>query len=238
MSLNKHIISYGERQIEFAIRYSSRKTLAINVLPDMTVEVVAPHNTENNVIYEKVRKKARWILKQIIFFQQYHPKTPERKYVSGETHRYLGRQYRLRVIQGEYEKVNLIHGYITIKTRNPMCAKNTQKLLENWFLTRAKIKYKERLDYCITQFPNHLKVIPAGMTIRKMTNRWGSMTMNGRIILNRRLIQAPTPCIDYVIIHELCHLIYSHHGPEFWRLLSKVLPEWEKRKNKLEEVMV
>jgi hypothetical protein len=111
---------------------------------------------------------------------------------------------------------------------------DTQELLEAWFVLHAKERLHARLHAALERFPDPALVTPKGMIVRSLESRWGSMTAAGNLVLNWRLIHASTQCIDYVITHELCHLIHANHGKEFWHLLARVFPEWEKYKNKLE----
>jgi predicted metal-dependent hydrolase len=229
-----HTIPYGSKELCFSLQRKDRSTLAIHVHPDMSVEIVAPLNADLEKIYAKVRKRARWITRQVYFFRQFHPKKSERKFEPGETHRYLGRQYRLKLIPSIQSDVSLSGGFIVVKTHYPKRAKHTQELLEAWFVLRAKERFKARLQVALERFPDPDLVTPKGMIVRSLESRWGSMTAAGNLVLNWRLIHASTQCIDYVITHELCHLIHANHGREFWNLLARVFPEWEKYKNKLE----
>jgi len=100
-------IQFGSKQIYFQLEYSSRKSLGITVKPDLSVLVKAPADISLEKVKEKLRKKAPWIIRQQSFFLYFHPRTPARKYISGETHLYLGRQYRLKIIQNNFESVKL-----------------------------------------------------------------------------------------------------------------------------------
>jgi predicted metal-dependent hydrolase len=234
-------LEYGTSKIGFLVCRRERKTLEINVQPDMRVEVVAPIQATNEEILRKVRKRAPWINKQIRFFFQYHPRTPARKYLAGETHRYLGRQYRLKVIsdvdQDTCKKVRMARGYIEVRSPYPNQPDTTRHLTRAWLKERAHIKFAERLGICLEQFPDSEAFRPAGMVIRNMTKRWGSMTPSNRLILNLELIRAPVDAIDYVITHELCHIKHNHHGPEFFKLLERTMPDWKRRKIKLEKTL-
>ncbi|MGE0190142.1 MAG: M48 family metallopeptidase [Steroidobacteraceae bacterium] len=238
MSLNTHSVPYGSRTIDFELRRADRKTMAIHVHPDMRVEVVAPKTANLDKVYQKVRKRAKWVKTQQIFFEQFHPKTPPRQFVSGENHRYLGRQLRLKVKRDIACGVKISAGYILVSTHYPNNTKLTCELVTDWFKTRAHQKFKERLEICIQRFPNPEKFSPHAVIIRRLNNRWGSMTGAKRLVLNTRLIHAPLVCIDYVIIHELCHMQHPDHSPKFWKLLTAVLPDWQKRKNQLEKYLV
>lgn len=232
-----HSVLYGSQVISFQLKRRKRTTLAISVYPDLTVEVVAPLDAPLERVYAKVRARARWIKHQLRFFDQFLPRTPDRQYVSGETHRYLGRQYRLKVVEGDSPSVKLTRGWLTVTSPAPTDVAVTRRLVEAWFLGRARGKFAERLNECLRLFPDPEAVRPVGLIVRSLSARWGSMTAARRLVLNRRLIQAPTPCIDYVIAHELCHVLHPHHGPEFRRMLEFVMPDWEKRKLRLEQVM-
>ena len=237
MGTDAHSIVYGSKSINFKLQYSNRKTMAIHVYPNMNVEVVAPYDAQIEKIYEKIKKRASWIIAQQSFFKQFHSKELARQFVSGETHRYLGRQYRLKISIGIKNQVKLSRGHILITSHYPKNQQLTKVLFEEWLRLRAFEKFTERLLICLQKFKNPEKFKPENMIIRKLANRWGSMTSSHRLVLNKRLIHAPVPCIDYVIIHELCHIQHSNHSPEFWRFLGSILPDWEKRKIQLERCL-
>lgn len=237
MSLELHSVPYGSQIIHFKLRRTSRKTMAIHVHSDMGVEVVAPETTDINKVYQKVRKRAKWIKTQQIFFEQFLPRLPERQYLSGENHRYLGRQLRLKIKKDSVCETKIFRGYLLVSSNTPNNQKVTRGLIENWMESRAHQKFRERLAICIQKFPKPEAFTPNSLIIRQLSNRWGSMTTMKRLVLNRRLIQAPLFCIDYVITHELCHILYPNHGPKFWKLLTKKMPDWQKRKSHLEKCL-
>ena len=226
-------IQFGSKKIDFRLEYSSRKSLGITVTPDLDVLVKAPVDAPIDTIKEKLRKKAAWILKQQNFFLSFHPKTPPKKYVSGETHLYLGRQYRLKVIDSQIETVKLKGKFIEVSTPDKSRAK---QLVQNWYLQLAKMKFHLLAQPLIDRFKKY-NVEPSSIVLRDMPTRWGSCTPKGKIILNPELIKAPKGCIEYVIIHELCHLIHHDHTQKFIDLQSKEMQDWEKWKEKLEKLL-
>lgn len=226
-------IQFGSKQINFRLEYSSRKSLGITVTPELSVLVKAPVGTTLDKIKEKLRKKAPWIIKQQSFFLSFQPKTTERKFIGGETHLYLGRQYRLRVMPGIIESVKLKGQFIEIVTNDKVRVK---QLVSAWYLQNAKIKFQTIANPLIDKFKKY-KVKPDSIVLREMPTRWGSCTPKGKIILNPELIKAPKGCIEYVIIHELCHLIHHDHTQNFIDLLTKELKDWEKWKMKLEKLL-
>lgn len=228
-----YALAHGSKTIAYRVVRRERRTLQISVLPDMSVEVVAPKSADDSVIRDRVAKRARWILRQIDFFRQFHPRTPPRIFQPGETHLYLGRRYRLKLVRSDMASVKLSSGRIVIAsaTSDPDVA---QALLSDWLKQGARRWFEQRLDLCIGRFEARQRVEPHALIVRQLKQRWGSMSPAGRLILNRALIQAAVSEIDYVITHELCHRIHHHHGPKFFELLERVMPDWQMRKASLE----
>lgn len=226
-------IIYGKKEIGYELQFSDRKTLGIAVYPDMNVVVTAPENVSREKIQQKVKSKARWILKQLRTFEKYQPLTNSKDFVSGETHLYLGRQYLLKVENAPNNQVKLKGKYLRVKTRNK---KKTEELVHDWYRFKAQIHFSTILEDILPEFEKHdLKI--KELNIRKMNTRWGSCTPDGVITLNLHLIKAPKRCIEYVILHELCHLVHHKHDADFYKLLNSKMPNWKRWKEKLEITM-
>lgn len=229
-------IQYGSNKVDFRLIFSNRKSLGIKVSPDLSVQVTAPANASLHKVKEKLKKKASWIIKQQDYFQSFHPLTPPKKYVGGETHLYLGRQYRLKLRTSLETEVKLKDGYITVNHNNHQGTTQVKKLLKGWYKERAGIIFKNIFEDVSKEF-SKWKISTDSFIIRDMKRRWGSCTPGKRIIINTDLIKAPKRCIEYVIIHEMCHLKYPNHSESFYNLQYKIMPNWEFWKNKLEKVM-
>jgi predicted metal-dependent hydrolase len=225
-------IQFGRRQIEYQLRYSARKTLAIDVHPDLSVVVTAPTGSGDDAVEKKVQKRAAWIIQQQRFFENYLPKLPPRRYVGGESHRYLGRQFRLRVHQADADGVKMARGQINVGLVDLTKKERVRPLVTTWFRERAEVVFGEVFDAWTEKAKRH-GIEPHGFQIRKMANRWGSCTAEGHILLNSELIVAPIMCIEYVVVHELCHLKEHNHSNAFYRLLKAMLPDWERRRERL-----
>lgn len=290
MTAEHHCIQCGEHRIEFTVVRRDRKTLEIGVEPDTSVVVAAPRDASPQDIFSKVQKRASWIRRQQRYFSQFLPRTPERRFIAGETHHYLGRQYRLKVTTvdrpraavdrpkavadrlraaadqpstgddrrrrptdqpraaadpsrttadrsstvADRPSVKMIRGFIVVRSRDPRRSDLTRRLVESWYRARARAKLAERLEANLVRFPDPDSYRPRGLIVRKMRRRWGSLSASLRLVLNRRLIEAPVDGIDYVITHELCHFTEPHHGRRFYELLTTVMPDWERRKERLE----
>ncbi|WP_372756033.1 M48 family metallopeptidase [Labilibaculum sp.] len=230
-------IEYGSTIIEFNLEFAKRKSLGIKVYPDKTVKVIAPLDTDLDNIKQKVKTKAAWIIRQQDFFLSFHPITPPRKFVSGETHRYLGKQYRLKLCEAQKEGVKLHAGNISVYCKDKNNKPRIENLLKAWF----KDKAEQHFNKLFLELIPLAKTFYEGMPILKyrwMDKRWGSCDKNGTIHLNLELIKAPKKCIEYVIIHELCHLAHLNHSAAFYQLLDRLSPNWRSIKDELERLMV
>lgn len=233
--MQKEKLIYGSTTIHFELTYSKRKTLGITVLPDLSVQVKAPNEASREKIFEKVEKRAAWIIEQKRYFLSFSPRKKAYLYKSGESHYYLGRQYMLKIVQDKKEDVTYKGRYLLVETLDKS-PKNVERLLDRWYRDRAKLKFAEIAEPLIMKFDKY-DVKPNNLYIQKMETRWGSCSTSGNIILNPELIKAPRACIEYVIIHELCHLLHRNHSQAFFRLLSKEMPDWQKWKDRLERFM-
>lgn len=225
-------VLFGRQRISYRLQSASRTTLAIEVHPDQTVVAIAPQGADVKIIDNKVLKRAPWILKQLREFEAFLPVLPPHKYVSGEAFRYLGRQYKLRIFQAKTEKVVLQRGLIQVSLADRKDSVRVQHLLEAWFRHRAELIIAELWPKCVARVQRH-GIEPKTYQLRKMKIRWGSCGKNGVILLNPELISAPKECIEYLILHELCHLKHYNHGAEFFELLALLVPSWEALREKL-----
>jgi len=232
----KHVLVYGERRIPYRLRFSDRKRLRIVVKPDLSVLVDAPNGFTEEEILEAVRSKARWVVRQMGEFEEFHPLPTPHKFISGETFVYLGRQYRLKVLKGEKVPAKLRGRFLYVTVPEKSDLKAVKASLDAWFRARADDVFRRYLASCMEVARRHGVEEPS-LTIRDMRTRWGSCTAAGRVILNLKLIHAPVHCIEYVIMHELCHLVHHNHSPRFYRLLARCMPDWEQRRALLRQVV-
>ncbi|MCB0497226.1 MAG: M48 family metallopeptidase [Cyclobacteriaceae bacterium] len=227
-------LTFGSRKINYELSYQDRKTLGIRVYPDCRVKVIAPYDTTEEKLKLKLKEKAPWIIKQQQDFLSYHPLTPPRKYVNGETHLYLGRQYKLRIEKAKTNEVKLFRGRLVVYKRDNISAKD---LLSEWYRGKASAHFKETLKKILPLFARY-NINHPELQIRQMPTRWGSCTPKGKVILNPELIKAPKVSIEYVIIHELCHLVHHNHTRAFYDLQETIIPNWKKYKERLEKTLI
>lgn len=228
----KHHFQFGSKRIDFTLAFQNRKSLGIKVHPDTTVHVLAPDALSETDILKKLKTKAPWILKQIDHFNTFRPATPPRRFVNGETHLYLGRQYRLKIVADTTNVIKAYRGQLFIHATDAT-KEELEKQLQHWYKEKAERVFEELLDEVLPKFRKY-KISKPNLTIRTMSKRWGSCTPGGKIILNLELIKAPKGSIEYVITHELCHLVHHSHTKPFFDLQNRILPDWKKWKDRLE----
>ncbi|HHD16656.1 MAG TPA: M48 family peptidase [Euryarchaeota archaeon] len=232
-----HQISYGDMIIPFELVRSDRKTIETRVRPDGSVEVRAPMDLDLERILEIVNRRGRWIIKKRIQFRKYPIEDSKKRYVSGETHRYLGKQYRLKIITSEGYLVKMKGRFIEIHTPDAS-PEIVEELLYEWYREHAEIKFNQILDTIMEVVKKHGIQRPE-IRIKRMKRRWGScIPGKNRIHLNLELIRTPAYCIEYVIYHELIHLKVPNHQKSYYSLLRLVIPDWKERKSKLESMIL
>lgn len=235
--MGRRILVYGGRRIPYRLDRSDRKRLRIVVKPDLTVTVHAPRVFTDEEAVQAIQSKARWVARQVDSFGEFHPLPTPHRYVSGETLTYLGRQYRLKVERGSKSPARLLGRYLHVSVSGSTDTAVVGRAVGHWYRARANEVLRRYLDRCMVVV-SRLGIDGPPLVIREMRTRWGSCSPSGRLTLNLRLVQAPVHCIEYVITHELCHLAYHDHSPAFYRLLTRCLPDWRKRREALRKVVL
>lgn len=231
--ITKEIFVFGSQSFDYSIEFSSRKTLEIAVNPDSSVVVKAPFDTKEEILNKKIKNRAYWIIKQREYFNSFSKTEVKNKYLSGGSLYYLGKQYRLKIVEAKHEEVKLFRGFIYVYTKNKKDNETIEKLLDHWYLEHAKKYFNKVLLKQYEKIRKYEILLPE-LKVRKLAKRWGSCTKDGRIILNIELIKVSSLCIEYVLMHELCHLKHYSHDKKYYDFLELLMPDWEKRKLRLE----
>ena len=232
-------IVYGDEVVDFEVLESPSRTekILIKVYADCRVVVSAPLNADDKTIIEAVKQRSRWIYKQLREFREQSRFITPRQYKSGESHFYLGKQYQLKVIQDDTKPngVKLLRGRLEVNTLDTDI-ESIKSHLNEWYRSRAKVIFEIRLQRILEQ----ALWVGDKPEIRLVTMRtqWGNCSPSGVLTLNPHLVKAPTICIDYVILHELCHLAEHNHSDRFYQLLTQVMPDWETIKERLDNMAV
>lgn len=217
------------------LRRSSRRTLAITVEPGGDLVVTAPRDSSIAQVEAVLRRRWDWIRRRTREVKALTPPSQPREWVSGETHRYLGRQYRLRVVSGAPTSVKLSGRWFVVTVPSPRDPALVRRAMERWYLAHARDVFTRRMQELVQRAALlRLSDVPPLM-VRRLLKRWGSCSAAGRILLNVDAVKLPAGCIDYLILHELCHLKVPNHSKTFWRLLDSCMPDWERWRRRLDE---
>jgi predicted metal-dependent hydrolase len=229
-------VSSNGRRIEFSLKRTARTTLAISVLPDGAVEVVAPKGSDVGRIKDRVAARGIWIRKQQREFAAHPPAliiAPSLR--SGGGWRYLGRQYVLRTIRDpKAERVSFRFegNRLAVRAKAPSNVALLRRRIGAWYLRQARRVFAA----IIRESSNRLKalgVCEPAFALRRMDKRLGSCAPGGKLLLDPRLVEASHSLIEFVVVHELCHQIELNHGPAFFRLLDRAMPDWRQREKQL-----
>ena len=232
---------YGDEAVSYQV---IRKTfpegkarkISIRAHPEGEIVVTAPDDAGRSDIHEAVMKRAKWIWGAIIEFRCHQKYVQTRHYVSGEMQFYLGRRYVLKVVEkkGAPASVKMNRGKLLVSLPRFDSKKVSlvKGLVNDWYKYRAECIFQERLQYLLP-LATWVKGIPS-FRILPMQKQWGSCSARGTLMLNPHLIKAPKECIDYVVLHELCHIAEHNHSERFWRLLTQVMPHWKEVKSRLD----
>jgi len=224
------LVRFGCTAIPYQIERGRRhRTVAIAVDPECGIRVRAPQHTPVTKLDDIVRLKAKWIIDKRRKQDDMPPRPTPREFISGETFLYSGRQYRLKVIPYDPaigENVRLIGSQLQV---NSGC--RVRDSLIAWFRKRAH----ERLGSRVQVWGDRLNVHWSNVLVRDQRARWGSADTKGNLRFNWRIVQAPTRLLDYVVAHELVHLLHADHTREFWATLGRVMPDYEIRREKLRQ---
>lgn len=222
---------YGTEKIEFTLVFRKRKTILIEVEAPRDITVIAPEGTTKEEVLETVKAKSKWIVKKLFQIREMEYRKREKQYINGESFIYMGRNYSLQIICDEkitFPEAKLFRGrlYVYTNTKDENIIKKT---LENWYRDKAKEKIEERIKY----YQPNFDIRPKKVVVKDQQKRWGSCTKTHELRFNFRCIMAPSPILDYIVVHEMCHMVHMNHSKDFWNLLKSILPDYEQRKNLL-----
>jgi predicted metal-dependent hydrolase len=214
-------------KLNYQIVYSRRRTLNVSVERDTSVVVRAPEGTSEEKIRRAVEARKLWLFKKMKHKQKYPLLRQRKEFVSGETITYLGRNYRLEICDQPITGVHFRSHFLMSRQNQREAA----YLFREWYVQRAKERIPARTQY----FASAMGVAFNRISISNLRVRWGSCTPGGNLNFNWRIVKAPSLVIDYVIVHELAHLLEANHTPRFWDIVSVQVPRWAQAKNWLRD---
>ncbi len=225
---------YGNKTYDYHLLFEKRKSFSLAVHPNLSIVVKAPEIASQEKVDAFLVRKWVWLENRLREFKKYRKTKYSRRYLSGESVNYLGRQYILDIISGDNENVKIIGRRVRVSsTKSPTNSKHNEAIFNSWLDTRRSLVFKQQLLRVWKEFGYDL--LPH-IKIREMSRRWGSCSKDGKTItLNSKLIEAPTEAIRYICVHELSHIKHRDHDKNFYRLMKSHLPpNWQSIKNDLE----
>ncbi|WP_271437094.1 M48 family metallopeptidase [Lentibacter algarum] len=233
--MTQFVLVYGDDRIPYQVAYDDARTsrVAIHVNPDGSVSVDAPKGFDDSTIKSAVQKRAKWVANHVNEARERYAHVRPKWYVSGEQVLYLGRRYMLKVIPvtGKPTAVRLIGNRLEVQSATG-APEDIRGRVRAWYRVKGRDYLARRIDSLSQSLP--WVTSPPPFRLLEMSSQWGSCSPAGEVILNPHLIKAPRACIDYVLVHELAHLKYHDHGPNFWKLIDAHAGDWHKVKNHLD----
>ena len=229
-------IYFGNKEIHFEIKpgKNRKRTVAIQISPTLSVIVLTPYYLDEAKVKKIVEKKAAWITKKQEQIKKNQELSPQKEFVSGESFPYLGKYYRLKISTSfakHPESCRLVNGRFCLEIKNGSDGQGKKaaikKALFDWYLKRAEIKINERVKHLSPQVGKW----PLSIKIKNQEKRWGSCSRTGVICFNWKIVMLPISVMDYIITHELCHLMYPHHSGQFWQKVQSVIPDYKIKRN-------
>ena len=225
-------VRIGNVSLEILIERTKRKrTISLRV-KDNKLIIKAPRTVSRRNLYEVIQRKQKWIKQRAILdFEE--QKLRNRKFIDNEKFYFRGNQYHLSLILGSEEDVKIVDGrlLVTCKDDGSINSKKVQSLIEDFYLKESA----EILNTRTNEFAKKMEVQPTGITIKNYVSKWGSCTSKNKISYNWRIIMAPDCIVDYLIIHELCHIIEHNHSKNFWHHVETYCEYFKKKRKWLRE---
>ncbi|GAB2862899.1 M48 family metallopeptidase [Hymenobacter ruber] len=229
----RETIAYRNQSLSYTLVFRSRRTIGFAVRPDGSVHISAPAGTSPEWVAQQVLKKADWILKHQEAFANRPAPAPTRHFEAGSTHYYQGQAYQLRFAEARRAAVTVEGDELVMAAPAPLTPAQAEALLHAWYARQAGPLFAESLERVWPRFAEFNLTRPT-LSVRQMRTRWGSCTpRSARIRLSPELVRARPECLDYVLLHECCHLLVGDHSKAFYDLQTRLLPDWQRWKAEL-----
>lgn len=230
--MSEHIIEIDDIRVKYVIERKETKTIKFKIYPDLTIKAIVPFSISEEEVHERIENRQQWIKKNIAFFSENRTKDKKRL-ISGSSIYYLGKQYRIRIQESPKNEIKLVGKYLVVGCKS-QDSRIVEGVIDKWYRIHAQTYFMKIAEKCLLKLEKYGISMPT-INIRRMKTRWGSCVSNkNKIILNIELIKKSRICIEYVIMHELCHLKYPNHNIQFYTFFSIVMPDREARKKRLE----
>ena len=213
------------KDIQYTVSKKPRKTASIHIERNGMISMIVPEKLTTKEVEKILEGKRKWIYKNLAEWEELNSRKVTREYVNGEGFLYLGRSYRLRLVYDQDEPLMLKDGHFCLKVEDGKQI-NPDDAFKEFYKSKGLQRIVERVSY----FKTMLGVEPKSIRVMDIRNRWATCTPDGKLIFNWKCMMAPLTIIDYIIAHELTHLLYQNHSAAFWNQLDKIMPDYQVRK--------
>lgn len=227
---------YGTEIIEFTVIYRKRKTLSIKIEAPRIITVIAPMGLSEEKIIELVKTKSKWVVKKLFDMEEMQYLRKDKQYINGESFSYMGRNYSLQIVFDQNKitpEGKLDKGKIYVYTNN-----NDEDVIKgaliNLYMEKAKENIEERIEY----YQPYFDLKPSKIIIKDQKKCWGSCNRNRELRFNFRCIMTPSTVLDYIVVHEMCHMVHMNHSKDFWNLVESILPDYKERRQLLKNTEI
>lgn len=213
------------KDIEYTLNRSNRKTASIYIERDGQVSMLVPERLTTRQIEDVLESKRKWIYRNLAEWQDLNSRKVHRDYVNGEGFLYLGRSYRLKLVSELDEPLMLKDGYFCLRATNGSIP-DADAAFKEFYREKGAARIRPRVAY----FQAKMDVAPKSIKVIDLKHRWASCTSGGNLNFHWKCMMAPLTIIDYIVVHELAHLIFPNHTQAFWNEVDKAMPDYLERK--------
>lgn len=210
--------------------------MTIVLTPPEQIRVLVPSGIDLEKVEAFVQAKSSWIRKHLEHWRNLPPPPPPPGYVNGEEHLFLGERYPLRIVPGSRDLAEIRNGKLWVVTQGFPFPEKVARVLDRWYREQAERVFREVFEQQFGPFSS-MELPRPEIKVRHMKRRWGTMHRTRLMLLNQDLVKAPRSCVEYIVVHELCHMVHPHHQAPFHRLVAQVMPDWQERKRRLDQFM-
>jgi len=226
-------VIYENQIIDFGIEYRNRRTMAIQIKPPDMVIVLSPPGIPEGIIRNRVKSKGSWIVKKLSELRDLDPEDNKKDFIDGEYFSFLGNNYGIKIIKSvkKIPKVFFQDNRFCIETSDPSNQYRMRKIMEKWYREKSDRIINDRVGLYIEKIGKR----PRDVKIKEQKRRWGSCTAKGKLYFNWRISMAPPGIIDYIVVHEMSHLVHQNHSIRFWQKVGSILPDYKVRRKWLKD---
>lgn len=234
MANNKLKVKYKDTEIEVNVIYRKRKTITLKIEPKYNITLISPQEVPLKVLEDILIKKREWILQKLHEYKDKDYSDFDRLYQNGEKYYYLGEEYYLEIIQSQVQEVYIKGNKLIVKSKNTN-SKSIKSILQWWYKRESQKIVSDRIQHCRKKSEIMNNLTPCAVKVKEQKKRWGTCTSNKDIYINSKISMARIESIDYIIIHEFCHLVHMNHSKEFYSLVERIIPDYKKEVKWLKE---